>query len=721
MKYSKRTLFILLGAMMVGCFAGVIAGCGGDANGNSLFDYGACDRAIFGTSCDSGLLFGCSGCERDDRCRHNVEYFYEVFADRDEGVYYEDYTLTDTFSHKKNENVELIEPRGVNGLFAGSLEDDYIEFVGFFKDSAHTVQLTDSAGNWTYKKKLEDGQTLYGYYKEKYKGEPRTLTFSLPEIAEPYGEVDSVTLTVGAPIQNDLPEAPEVPGYKFDGWKIGSNVISLNAGQKFHLYEVGTVQQFITLTASYSPATYSVIFRMKENDKVMEDISYGTKFSDLITRLSDSFLQDDGGKVTGWSYDEDGENPVQANDVVTKDVTLYAIYQKYVTLTLHGYYGPDDERMYTTRELEGDWYRAPWPASTERDVFEGWYYDENHTRVAVETQGSYMKVESDKNVLYGKWRKVDNFEIRFYQKKGELNPLRILGYTYSESESIPLSYQADPEDYGYEFEGWCFDPDLKDDPITQLPAGTYGNIALYAKFKPQIFTIWLNAVNGKLPDGESLGTWQVAYGGGFSLPVPTLENHDFDGWFFNGTTRVTDGNGESVIDFTCEGFGVNKFDNITFIARYKLKQFTLKFVVVDDGLLTTYAEITCEYGKTPELPEKMNSAPTRTGHTFEGWFAGNDEKFEPSDPVEGNVTYIARFTANTYTIYLHTSEDTGEYTETEIQFGTAISLGVPVREGYVFLGWKDEDGNYIAMGNGVMMAPYNMDGDLHLYADWQEI
>ena len=54
----------------------------------------------------------------------------------------------------------------------------------------------------------------------------------------------------------------------------------------------------------------------------------------------------------------------------------------------------------------------------------------------------------------------------------------------------------------------------------------------------------------------------------------------------------------------------------------------------------------------------------------------------------------------------------------KITYGTAISLDVPTREGYTFLGWYDAEGNEVTSFDGVMTDEYAETGNVTLYAKW---
>lgn len=118
--------------------------------------------------------------------------------------------------------------------------------------------------------------------------------------------------------------------------------------------------------------------------------------------------------------------------------------------------------------------------------------------------------------------------------------------------------------------------------------------------------------------------------------------------------------------------------------------------------------------------------PTRTGHTFDGWFADAEltVPFEIKLMPKENITAYAKWTANAYTLTLHVNGGNAwEGTEgtMSVTQGTAYGqLPVPVRDGHSFQGWYTtqtcDDGTQV---NGDTVV--SISGDHTLYAKWHKL
>lgn len=112
--------------------------------------------------------------------------------------------------------------------------------------------------------------------------------------------------------------------------------------------------------------------------------------------------------------------------------------------------------------------------------------------------------------------------------------------------------------------------------------------------------------------------------------------------------------------------------------------------------------------------------PTRTGHTFAGWY--KDEALtEPwdfeNDVVTGEMVLFAKWDLNSYTVSFDSRGGSAVESITAYYNSTIIAPQDPVREGYIFTGWfKDED----------LADPWDFENDrvtedITLYAGWKEV
>jgi len=160
----------------------------------------------------------------------------------------------------------------------------------------------------------------------------------------------------------------------------------------------------------------------------------------------------------------------------------------------------------------------------------------------------------------------------------------------------------------------------------------------------------------KLDGGRMLG----------KLPVPTQPNETlyFVGWFTAQT------GGRMVTPFTVVD------EDMVLYPRWDTQTYTLKFddmqVLVARGAFMT------------ELP-----TPTRDGYRFLGWYMENGEKLTTYAAITGDMQMRSKWEAIRYTVTLDPNGGQVDKDTFMVTFGSAYGdLPKPVREGYMFMGWK---------------------------------
>ena len=104
----------------------------------------------------------------------------------------------------------------------------------------------------------------------------------------------------------------------------------------------------------------------------------------------------------------------------------------------------------------------------------------------------------------------------------------------------------------------------------------------------------------------------------------------------------------------------------------------------------------------------FTGTPKREGYTFSGWTPA------VADTVEADAVYTAVWTPNTYSLVLVTNGGAVEPSYVTVTYGEPIGeLPVPVREGYVFEGWYDVDGNPVTAD-----TVYTWAGMTSVFAKW---
>ena len=164
-------------------------------------------------------------------------------------------------------------------------------------------------------------------------------------------------------------------------------------------------------------------------------------------------------------------------------------------------------------------------------TFDGWYYIDASGIIDLSldsASGEYLLPETAYGdiVLYANLEAIE-YKIEFLGLPDgtSLNA----DNTYTIETGVPLSTIV-PEIYGYRFVGWYTDEALTI-PASDIPAGSTGNITVYAKIERIVVTITFS----EQFDPIKVDFASIAYAedgtGVLDNIVPTREGYTFDGWY----------------------------------------------------------------------------------------------------------------------------------------------------------------------------------------------
>ena len=176
-------------------------------------------------------------------------------------------------------------------------------------------------------------------------------------------------------------------------------------------------------------------------------------------------------------------------------------------------------------------------------------------------------------------------------------------------------------------------------------------------------------------DGESISTQTIDRGGKFTAPAaPSKENHTFAGWY----------NGDEKFDFDADT--TNAPNVLELVAKWDINQYTVQFVS-EHGDAPTSQNV--PYNETADDPGKL----TEEGYTFIGWYTDDtyDTEFDFTQPITGNTTVYAKWTAKNYEVSFITEHGNAPTSQNVPYNEPATDPGELTEEGYTFIGWYADE------------------------------
>ena len=433
-----------------------------------------------------------------------------------------------------------------------------------------------------------------------------------------------------------IPANPSRVGHDFAGW---SSEDSYTA-----------VTKDVTVRATYTKKTYSVVFLWDEDGEVYSEttVEYLGKVSMPRTPVREDYIFATW-QYNGYDYDFDL--------AVDEEITLYATWTekpaKTYTVTFYHYNG---EVLDVQTVAEGAAAIAPPTRIVTGYKFIGWDKSFDHITEDTEVYATYDKA---------------NFTVTFvYYKNGEetSDPQSV---RYMNAAAAPTAGERD----GYDFIGW----DRSFGEVTEDMTVT----AIYEK----------RSYRAVFYNGETeLAREYAEHGESFAVPdTPSVAGYSFIGWY--GDALFT-----SDFDFTAAATGdVNvygKFEKIV------LQSYTVNFV---DHNGEVFSAQTVVKGNSAIDPGK----PTRTGYDFVGW----DKAF---DNVTSDLEVLAVYEIKTFTIEYYKEDKTTLIDKRTVSYGADASalIEAPAVEGKDFLGWSadlgfvDKDASVYAVYDAHVLKVY---------------
>lgn len=349
-------------------------------------------------------------------------------------------------------------------------------------------------------------------------------------------------------------------------------------------------------------------------------------------------------------------------------------------------------------------------------------------------------------VLTASWTAIGEHAIIFDSAGGSFIPAQTVEDGETGTQPEP------PTREGYTFKGWLLDGQPYDftQPVT-------GDITLTADWEQSMLSVTFD-----LGDGEPVTSVSVAYGDTVDEPeAPTRDGYEFADWLLNGTpydftqpvtkdlTLVADWmKAEHTVTFDTDGGSPIDSQSITdgdtvdepkaptkdgYVFSGWLedgKPYDFSTPVTSDITLTAQWEkaapavhvVSFDTGKGSPVPSQNVTdgdkatepdMPTLEGYEFTGWLL-DGQPYDFSTPVTDDITLTAEWvkTPVNHTVTFDTDGGAELPSQTVADGETATQPEVPVRDGYVFLGWLLNGKAYD------FSTPVT--GDITLTASWEK-
>lgn len=389
------------------------------------------------------------------------------------------------------------------------------------------------------------------------------------------------------------------------------------------------------------------------------------EFIDLFNHVYETKVVEEGSKVDaaasplrkgftfdGWNYDF---------DVVVNHNTR--IYAKWVANTYEVTFDANGGTVsINTQSIKyGENYRLPTPTK-ENSFFDGWYSNDE-----LISTGGFWFYDANYN-LKAKWAE-GRYNIEYHLNGAETN--NNPDYYYVNDATI---YLKDPIREGYEFAGWSETEDGTPRFAVSIPMGSRENKVFYAHWRPASYIIFFDANGGNV----SPSSRDVTYKQEFILPIPERIGYEFDGWYTADDQLISSGIWQNT-------------QNLNVVAKWLAINYQINYEL-EDGTFNEQAL----YQYNIDAPTFMLPIPQKQGYDFLGWTSESitTPVYEISIDrgTTGHLTFTAHWELTPYKIIFNPDGGSCSTTELTVYYDEAFVLPTPLKNGYLFRGWYNDDG-----------------------------
>ena len=369
----------------------------------------------------------------------------------------------------------------------------------------------------------------------------------------------------------------------------------------------------------------------------------------------------------GWYTDKKYTNKYNFENSVTKDIILYGKVEESTKKYTVQYI--DEGKIIKEEELEeGSIINAP-EVTKEGHTFIGWYEGEEKYDV-------YEPIT--RNLILESKYEINKYKVRFINEDGSILQEEILDYGSTPTYKKETPTKKRTEEYIYEFDKWT--PE-----ITKVTSNQEYK-ATYKETKNKYTVTYIN-------DGEEYHKETALYGSVITeIQDPTKEGYTFTGWYTKDNEKIT--------------HPITVTKNITLYSKYEVNSYKVSYY--NEG--TKYIEDQqINYGENALKP---NTDPSKIGYTFKYWsLKENGEEYEFSTKITKDIALYAVYEINKYTV-TYINEGTEYHKETALYGSVITSIQDPIKEGYTFIGWYNEN-------NEKVTHPITVTEDITLHSKYE--
>ena len=340
---------------------------------------------------------------------------------------------------------------------------------------------------------------------------------------------------------------------------------------------------FVNIELNSEYETYNINVDENNGNNYNIDVTYGQSVGTLEAPVKNGY------NFVKWTDDEG--NTVNENTEVTKPITITANYEAInyaITYNLDG--GSTNNPASFTIEDEV----VLSDAVKDGYTFEGWFDNENFNgdKITKIEEGS-----TGEKVFYAKWSIIE-YNLTYVNNggSGDANPP-----TYTVNDEIDLHTLTKE---GYDFNGWYDNSTFSGSAISKINTGTTGDMTLYAKFTPKIYTVTYN-VDG----GSHTNPLTYTIEDEVTLLDAIKVGYSFEGWYANDEFT-----GDKVTKIELGTMGDKEF-----YAKYEPIEYTITYNLNDGSFNGTP---TTEY--TIETDTFDLLIPIKSNYRFMGWYEKSD-------------------------------------------------------------------------------------------------